>query len=42
MLFGLRHQLSGQALTDLVKVIRSLSPDGHTFGASAYIKEVFR
>lgn len=37
MLFSLRHQLSGQALTDLVKVIRSLLPDGHTFVASAYL-----
>ena len=37
MLFSLRHQLSRQALTDLVKVIRSLLPDGHTFVASAYL-----
>ena len=37
MLFSLRHQLSGQALTDLVRVIRSLLPDGHSFVASAYL-----
>jgi len=37
MLFSLRHQLSGRALTDLVKVICSLLPDGHTFVASAYL-----
>ena len=37
LLFSLRHQLSGQALTDLVKVIRSLLPDGHSFVASAYL-----
>lgn len=37
MLFSLRHQLSGQALTDLVRVICSLSPDGHSFVASAYL-----
>ena len=37
VLFSLRHQLSGQALTDLVRVIRSLLPDGHSFVASAYL-----
>ena len=37
MLFSLRHQLSGQALIDLVKVLRALLPDGHKFIASAYL-----
>ena len=37
MVFSLRHQLSGQALIDLAKVICALLPDGHTFVASAYL-----
>ena len=37
MLFSLRHQLSGQALIDLVKVLRALLPDGHRFVPSAYL-----
>lgn len=42
MLFSLRHQLSGQALVDLVKVLRALLPDGHKFVSSAYsLKKYF-
>lgn len=37
MLFSLRHKLSGQALIDLVKVLRALLPDGHKFVSSAYL-----
>ena len=37
MLFSLRHQLSGQALIDLVKVLRTLLPDSHKFVSSAYL-----
>jgi len=37
MLFSLRHKLSGQALIDLVKVLRALLPDGHKFVTSAYL-----
>ena len=37
MLFSLRHQLSGQALIDLVKVLRALLPDSHKFVSSAYL-----
>ncbi|XP_022779489.1 uncharacterized protein LOC111320995 [Stylophora pistillata] len=37
MLFSLRHQLSGKALIDLVKVLRALLLDGHKFIASAYL-----
>lgn len=37
MLFSLRHQLSGKALIDLVKVLRALLPDGHKFVTSAYL-----
>lgn len=37
MLFSLRHQLSGQALIDLLKVLHALLPDGHRFVASAFL-----
>ena len=37
MLFSLRHQLSGQALIDLVKVLHALLPVGHRFVASAFL-----
>ncbi|PFX17606.1 hypothetical protein AWC38_SpisGene18062 [Stylophora pistillata] len=37
MLFSLRHQLSGKALINLVKVLRALLPDDHKFVASAYL-----
>ena len=37
MLFSLRHQLSGQALIDLVNVLRTLLPDSHKFVSSAYL-----
>ena len=37
MLFSLRHQLSGQALIDLVKVLHALLPDGDRFMASAFL-----
>ena len=37
MLFSLRHQLSGKALIDLIKVLHAFLPDGHKFVASAYL-----
>ena len=37
MLFTLRHQLSGRALIDLLKVLHALLPDGHRFVASAFL-----
>ena len=37
MLFSLRHQLSGQAFIDLIKVLHALLPDGHRFVASAFL-----
>ena len=37
MLFSLRHQLSGKALIDFVKVLHALLPDGHKFVTSAYL-----
>ena len=37
MLFSLRHQLSGQALIDLLKVLHALLPDGHRFVTSAFL-----
>lgn len=37
MLFSLKHQLSGKALIDLLKVLHALLPDGHKFVASAYL-----
>lgn len=37
MLFSLRHQLFGQALIDLVKVLRALLPDSHNFDFSVYL-----
>lgn len=41
MLFSLRHQLSGQALIDLVKVLHALLPDGHRFLASAFLPKKY-
>ena len=37
MLFTLRHQLSGRALIDLLKVLQALLPDGHRLVASAFL-----
>ena len=37
MLFALRHELSGQALINLVKVLCALLPDSHKFVTSAYL-----
>ena len=37
MLFSLRHQLSGEALIDLVKVLCALLPNGHKFVSSTYL-----
>lgn len=37
MLICLRHNLSGQALIDLVKVLCALLPDGHKCVSSAYL-----
>ena len=37
ILFSLRHQLSGKALIDFVKVLHALLPDGHKFVTSAYL-----
>ena len=42
MLFTLRHQLSGRALIDLLKVLHALQPDGHRFVASAFLLSLWR
>jgi len=42
MLFSLRHQLSGQGLIDLLKVLHALLLDGHRFVASTFfLKKYF-
>lgn len=41
MLFALRHELSGPALIDLVKVLCALLPDSHKFVTSASLHKKY-